>query len=124
MDVDREAGKRRVLLARVRDEKAYHERMVGELSEAAKRLENFVATCRRSSAAIAEDPAPKPAASSRRASASAPCAASCRGRRTQDRRRVRRAGAPAVRTRTFHNGVDIQAAQGTEVGAVHPGTVV
>ncbi|HTD26725.1 MAG TPA: hypothetical protein VK649_07100, partial [Candidatus Elarobacter sp.] len=41
-EVDREAAKRRTLLARVRDERAYHERMVGELTEASRRLEAFI----------------------------------------------------------------------------------
>jgi len=41
-EVDRDAAKRRVLLAKVRDERAYHERMVGELTEASRRLEAFV----------------------------------------------------------------------------------
>src|SRR5262249_31520162 len=39
---DREASKRLALLARVKDERAYHDRMVGELSEAARRLEAFI----------------------------------------------------------------------------------
>src|SRR2546425_9512545 len=39
-EVDREAARRRVLLARVRDERAYHERMVGELSEATRSEEH------------------------------------------------------------------------------------
>src|SRR6185503_17364569 len=41
-EVDRDAAKRRGLLARVRDERAYHERMVGELTEASRRLETFI----------------------------------------------------------------------------------
>ena len=41
-EADREAAKRQVLLARVKDERAYHDRMVGELSEAARRLEAFI----------------------------------------------------------------------------------
>ena len=41
-EADREVAKRQVLLARVKDERAYHDRMVGELSEAAKRLEAFI----------------------------------------------------------------------------------
>ena len=41
-EADREAGKRRMILARVKDERAYHDRMVGELSEATRRLEAFV----------------------------------------------------------------------------------
>src|SRR5438445_697383 len=41
-EVDREAAKRRQLLAKVRDERADHERMVGELSERARRHEAFI----------------------------------------------------------------------------------
>ena len=41
-EADREAAKRQGLLARVKDERAYHDRMVGELSEAARRLEAFI----------------------------------------------------------------------------------
>jgi peptidoglycan hydrolase CwlO-like protein len=41
-EADREGAKRQVLLARVKDERAYHDRMVGELSEAARRLEAFI----------------------------------------------------------------------------------
>src|SRR5262245_35190996 len=41
-DADRQAARRQVLLARVKDERVYHDRMVGELSEAARRLEPFV----------------------------------------------------------------------------------
>src|SRR5262249_6309760 len=40
--VDREAARRRVLLAKVRDERAYHEKMAVELAEAAQRLEAFI----------------------------------------------------------------------------------
>jgi len=41
-EADRDAAKRRALLARVRDERVYHDRMVGELSEATRRLEAFI----------------------------------------------------------------------------------
>ena len=41
-EADREVAKRQVLLARVKDERAYHDRMVGELSEATRRLEALV----------------------------------------------------------------------------------
>src|SRR5262249_9023304 len=41
-EADREGARRVVMLARVKDERAYHDRMVGELSEAARRLEAFV----------------------------------------------------------------------------------
>src|SRR5204863_3556269 len=60
LDVDREAAKRRVLLARVREDRAYHERMVGELSEAAKQLEAFVRELQEKQRRIAKVPPPKP----------------------------------------------------------------
>ena len=59
-EADREAAKRQVLLARVKDERAYHDRMVGELSEATKRLEAFIRDLqekqRRAAAAKAQPP--------------------------------------------------------------------
>ena len=60
-EADREAAKRQGLLARVKDERAYHDRMVGELSEAARRLEAFIRDLqerqRRAAAAKATPPA-------------------------------------------------------------------
>ncbi|HKC05917.1 MAG TPA: hypothetical protein VKJ67_03550, partial [Methylomirabilota bacterium] len=41
-EFDQEAAKRRALLAKVQSERAYHDRMVGELSEATRRLEAFI----------------------------------------------------------------------------------
>jgi septal ring factor EnvC (AmiA/AmiB activator) len=124
MDVDREAAKRRVLLAKVRDEKAYHERMVGELSEAAKRLENFVREIQERQRRVARIPAPKPGIEPPSIGFG-----NLRGKLPwpTDGKIVAAFGAqvhPRFGTRTFHNGIDIQAAQGTEVGAVHPGHVV
>jgi peptidoglycan hydrolase CwlO-like protein len=42
LEFDQEAAKRRALLSKVQDERAYHDRMVGELSEATRRLEAFI----------------------------------------------------------------------------------
>ena len=123
-EVDREAAKRRVLLARVRDERAYHERMVGELSEAAKRLEAFVRELQDRQRRLAKAPTPKPGIDSPGGGF-----ATLRGRLPwpTDGKIVAAYGAqvhPRFGTRTFRNGVDIEAAQGTEVGAVYPGHVI
>src|SRR5881397_868367 len=58
-EVDRDAAKRRTLLARVRDERAYHERMVGELTEAAQRLEAFIRELQAKQRKLAKTPPPK-----------------------------------------------------------------
>ena len=123
-EVDREAGKRRVLLARVRDEKNYHERMVGELSEAAKRLEAFVRELQEKQRRVAKVPPPKPGIE--------PPGTGFGGLRGRlpwptDGKIVAAYGAqvhPRFGTRTFRNGVDIEAAQGTDVGAVYAGHVI
>src|SRR5207245_2063975 len=59
-EVDRDAAKRRILLAKVRDERAYHERMVGELTEAARRLEAFIRDLQAKQRRMARIPPPKP----------------------------------------------------------------
>src|SRR5262249_29286590 len=75
-EADREAGKRRIILARVKDERAYHDRMVGELSEATRRLEAFVRDLqeRRRVAKI-----PPPASKAPKSSAAAPSESSAPG---------------------------------------------
>ena len=123
-EVDREAAKRRTLLARVRDQREYHERMVGELSEAAKRLESFVRDLQEKQRRVAKAPTPRPGIEPPGVGFGA-----LRGRLPwpTDGKIVAAYGAqvhPRFGTRTFRNGVDIEAAQGTEVGAVHPGHVV
>jgi murein hydrolase activator len=123
-EVDREAGKRRVLLARVRDERAYHERMVGELTEAAKRLEAFVRELQEKQRRLAKAPPPKPGIEPPSLGFG-----TLRGRLPwpTDGKIVAAFGAqvhPRFGTRTFRNGVDIEAAQGTEVGAVYAGHVI
>jgi len=80
-EVDRDAAKRRMLLAKVRDERAYHERMVGELTEAARRLEAFIRDLQ-----AKHDAWPRSRRRSRapklfRPRVSARCGAGCRGRR-------------------------------------------
>jgi len=123
-EVDREAGKRRTLLARVREDRAYHERMVGELSEAAKRLESFVRELQEKQRRVAKVPTPKPGIE--RPSAGF---ATLRGRLPwpTEGKIVAAFGAqvhPKFGTRTYRNGVDIEAVQGTEVAAVFPGSVI
>ena len=124
-EVDREAGKRRVLLAKVREDRAYHERMVGELSEAAKRLESFIRELQdKQQRRIAKAPPAKPGIEPPGANF-----AGLRGRLPwpTDGKIVAAFGAqvhPRFGTRTYRNGVDIEAAQGTEVGAVFAGHVI
>lgn len=123
-EVDREAGKRRVLLARVKDERAYHERMVGELTEAAKRLEAFLRELQEKQRRVAKAPPPKPGIEPPGAGFG-----TLRGRMPwpTDGKIVAAYGAqvhPRFGTRTQRNGVDIEAPQGTDVGAVYPGHVI
>lgn len=122
-EVDREAAKRRTLLARVRDERAYHERMVGELSEAARRLETFVRGLQAKQRRLARVPPATPGDAPRAGFGG------LRGRLPWPTEgRIVSAFGPEVHprfgTRTFRNGVDIEAAEGTEVAAVYTGHVV
>ena len=125
LEVDREAAKRRALLVRVREDRAYHERMVGELSEAAKRLEAFIRELQdKQQRRIAKAPPSKPGIEP-----PGPGFGSLRGRLPwpADGKIVAAFGAqvhPRFGTRTYRNGVDIEAAQGTEIGAVFPGHVI
>ena len=126
VEVDREADRRRTLLARVRDERQYHERMVGELSEAARRLESFVRELReKQQRRVAKAPPPKPGVEP------APGAGfgALRGKLgwPAGGKVVAAFGAqvhPRFGTKTFRNGVDIEAPQGTDVEAVYAGNVI
>lgn len=123
-EVDRDAAKRRTLLARVRDERAYHERMVGELTEAARRLEAFIGDLQAKQRRLARVPPPKGGV--------APPAVgfgNLRGRLPwpTEGRIIAAFGAqvhPRFGTRTFRNGVDIEANGGREVAAVFGGHVI
>src|SRR2546428_53669 len=122
-EVDREAAKRRQLLAKVRDERAYHERMVGELSEAARRLEAFIRDLQAKQRRVAKAPPPADGTPPRVGFGS------LRGRLPWPTEgRIVAAFGPQVHprfgTRTFRNGVDIEAQEGTEVSAVYTGSVV
>jgi len=123
-EVDLEAAKRRTLLAKVRDERAYHERMVGELTEASRRLEAFIRELQAKQRKLAKVPPPKGGVEPPGVGFG-----TLRGRLpwpTQGRI-VTAFGAqvhPRFGTRTFRNGVDIEAAEGKDVAAVYAGHVI
>ncbi|MBI4562070.1 MAG: peptidoglycan DD-metalloendopeptidase family protein [Candidatus Rokubacteria bacterium] len=122
-EVDREAARRRTLLAKVRDQRAYHERMVGELSEAARRLEALIKELQAKSRRVVKAPAPT--------GIEAPAVGfgTLRGRLPwpAEGRVVSAFGEqvhPRFGTRTFRSGIDIEASEGTEIVAVYAGQVV
>lgn len=123
-EADRDAAKRRVLLAKVRDERQYHERMVGELTEAARRLEAFITDLQAKQRRLARVPPPK--------GGIAPPAVgfgNLRGRLPWPTEGRITAGFgtqvhPRFGTRTFRNGVDIEANEGRDVAAVYAGHVI
>jgi murein hydrolase activator len=124
-EVDQDAAKRRILLAKVRDERAYHERMVGELTEAARRLEVFIRDLQAKQRRVAKIPPPKPGTEIPPAVGFG----NFRGRLPwpTEGRVVTAFGAqvhPRFGTRTFRNGVDIEAGEGRDVAAVYAGNVV
>jgi murein hydrolase activator len=125
-----EAERRRGLLAEVRDDRATHERMVAELSEASRRLEALVQELARRAAARAatrkaavrpSEPAPPrtPAVGLGALRGQLPWPTEGRivgsfGRQVH----------PRFGTETFRNGVDIEAEDGAVIRAVHAGTVL
>jgi septal ring factor EnvC (AmiA/AmiB activator) len=126
-EADREAVKRRNLLARVRDERAYHDRMVGELSEATRRLEAFIKELQEKQRRLSKIPPPQRP----RPGDTTPGVGfgALRGRLLwpADGRVVGEYGPqvnPRFGTKTFRNGIDIEAAEGTAIMAVYPGHVV
>ena len=125
-EVDADAAKRRVLLAKVRDERAYHERMVGELTEATRRLEAFIRDLQARQKRLAKIPPPtKPGTETPPAVGFG----TLRGRLPwpTDGRVVGAFGAqvhPRFGTRTFRNGVEIEPGEGRDVAAVFAGHVV
>jgi septal ring factor EnvC (AmiA/AmiB activator) len=124
--VNEEAAGRRALLGRVRDDRATHERMVGELDEASRRLESLVALLTRRLAArrVATRP-PEPAGPR-------PPAVGLGALRGQlpwpaEGRVVTGFGRqvhPRFGTETFRRGVDIEADEGAPIRAVFGGTVL
>jgi septal ring factor EnvC (AmiA/AmiB activator) len=123
-EVDLDAARRRTLLAKVRDERAYHERMVGELTEAARRLEAFIHELQAKQKKLAKVPPPKGGIE--------PPGIGFGGLRGRlpwptEGRIVASYGAqvhPRFGTRTFRNGVDIEAPEGKDVAAVYAGHVI
>ncbi|MEK6530631.1 MAG: peptidoglycan DD-metalloendopeptidase family protein, partial [candidate division NC10 bacterium] len=123
-EVDREAARRRVLLAKVREERAYHERMVGELSEAATRLEALIRDLQARQRRVAKLPPPgnggePPAIGFGTLRGSLPW--------PTDGRIVSAFGEqvhPRFGTRTFRRGIDIEAGEGVGIVAVAAGHVV
>jgi septal ring factor EnvC (AmiA/AmiB activator) len=129
-ETDREAAKRQALLARVKDERAYHERMVGELSEATRRLEAFIRDLQEKQRRAARSPAPSRPRSVPPAEAPGGTGfAALRGRLAwpASGRVVGEFGAqvhPRFGTRTFRNGIEIDVAEGTGIAAVAGGHVL
>ncbi|MFQ5829161.1 MAG: murein hydrolase activator EnvC family protein [Candidatus Methylomirabilia bacterium] len=121
--VDREAARRRKLLAKVQEQRAYHERMVGELSEASRQLRALIRELRakqRDLARLGSAPgAVRPGAGfgSRRGRLPWPTEGA-----------IVTAFGPQVHprfgTRTFRSGIDIEAQEGTEIQAVYAGQVI
>jgi septal ring factor EnvC (AmiA/AmiB activator) len=129
-EANREAARRLGMLARVKDERTYHDRMVGELTEASKRLEAFVRELQEKQRRLAKVP---PATRSRTIPPDdgAPRAgfAALRGHLhwPVEGKVVGEFGAqihPRFGTRTFRNGIDIDVAQGTNIVAVYAGRVL
>jgi len=126
VEMDREGTKRRGLLAKVRDERAYHERMVGELTEASRRLEVFIQALQEKQRRAARTPPPP-----RRGSPPAAGAGfgTFRGALPwpTDGPLVASFGAqihPRFGTRTFKSGIAIEAGEGTDIRAVYGGRVM
>jgi septal ring factor EnvC (AmiA/AmiB activator) len=120
-EMDREALRRRSLLAKVRDERVYHERMAGELAEAARRLEAFIRELQAKQRRLAKLPP--------RGETPAVGFGTLKGRLPwpTEGRIVSAFGQqvhPRFGTRTFKGGIDIEAGEGTEVTAVYPGHAV
>ena len=126
-EADREAGKRRGLLAKVKDERAYHDRMIVELSEATRRLEAFIRDLQarqRRAARAPERSRPAPGDIGPGVGLGA-----LRGRLVwpADGKVVGEFGAqvhPRFGTKTFRNGIDIEVAEGTNIVVVYPGHVM
>src|SRR5512132_1496138 len=129
-ETDREAAKRRVILARVRDERAYHDRMVGELGEATRRLEAFIRDLQeKRRVAKVPPPSSKPPKATPGEVTPGVGLGAMRGRLEWPAagRVVEEYGMrvnPRFGTKTFRNGIDIDAVEGSNVHAVYPGHVL
>ena len=129
-EADRDAAKRLALLARVKDERAYHDRMVGELSEAARRLESFVVELQEKQRRAAKAPiTARPRTSPPVEAPTGVGFAALRGRLhwPAEGKVVGEYGAqihPRFGTKTFRNGIDIDVTEGTSIVAVYAGQVL
>ena len=129
-EADQEAARRRALLSRVKDERVYHDRMVGELSEATRRLEAFVRDLQeRRRVTRVPPPAAKPPKAAPSESTPGVGLGAMRGRLAwpAEGRVVEEYGTrvnPRFGTKTFRNGIDIDAGEGSNVHAVYPGHVL
>ncbi|MDO8476540.1 MAG: peptidoglycan DD-metalloendopeptidase family protein [Candidatus Rokubacteria bacterium] len=129
-EADREAAKRRALLARVRNERVYHDRMVGELSEATRRLEAFIRNLQeKRRVAKVPPPSSKPPKAMPGEVTPGVGLGAMRGRLEWPApgRVVEEYGTrvnPRFGTKTFRNGIDIDAAEGAGVHVVFPGHVL
>ena len=118
-----------MLLAKVKDQRAYHDRMVLELSEATRRLEAFIRDLQAKQRRVARTP---PAGRARPAPGDiGPSVGlgALRGRLTwpAEGKVVAEFGAqvhPRFGTKTFRNGIDIEVAEGTSIVVVYPGHVL
>jgi septal ring factor EnvC (AmiA/AmiB activator) len=119
-----QAERRRTLLSETREDRSTHERLAGELTEAARRLETLVrslarrAPAKRAVARATPAPAPGPAVGLGRERGQLPWPTEGRivasfGRETH----------PRFGTETVRTGIDIEAPEGTPIRAVAPGTV-
>jgi len=127
---DREAAKRKTLLALVKEQRAYHDRMVGELSEAARRLEAFIRDLQEKQRRIAKAPPPaRPRAARPLDTTPGTGFGALRGRLhwPAEGRVVGEYGTqihPRFGTKTFRNGIDIDVPEGTSILAVYGGHVL
>jgi septal ring factor EnvC (AmiA/AmiB activator) len=121
-EVDRDLKVRRVLLAKVREDRAYHERMAGELQDASRRLEALLKGLQQSRPkTLAKPPSQAP-------EGPASGFGTLRGRLPwpAEGRIIATFGQqvhPRFGTRTFKNGIDINAEEGSAITAVYSGAV-
>jgi septal ring factor EnvC (AmiA/AmiB activator) len=128
-EADREAARRRALLADVQGQRAAHDRLVGELSEATRRLEVLLRELQARQRRVAVKPQPTRPRTGPGEEPSGHGFAATRGRLMwpAEGRVVGEFGTqvhPRFGTKTFRNGVDIEVPEGTDITAVYPGHVV
>jgi murein hydrolase activator len=128
-EADREADRRRMLLAKVREEREYHDRVVGELSQATRQLEAFIRELQAKQRRVVKAPSTTRARPVPDDVPPGVAFGTLRGRLLWpvDGPVVGEFGPqvhPRFGTKTFRNGIDIAATEGVEVLAVHRGQVV